>query len=189
MRDALCCVLSALLNWCVALLVYLFFRDDFFFCDKWRHGNIFFSFFVISFYYKVRCIDNNHPLCLLLFVYSSLRWLLADGHGVLSLLQLTWSDASRPQLLGMTIEALGRVSPASALVYLDAGLVFVGSAAGDSQLVRVKPLLSPFRSCQLFTVFYFFVFYNLFFCFFVIWRRGDIVSYKVFYLVSIEKRS
>ena len=38
---------------------------------------------------------------------------------------------------GLKLEALGTTSVASALAYLDNGVVYVGSSSGDSQLVRL----------------------------------------------------
>jgi DNA damage-binding protein 1 len=40
-------------------------------------------------------------------------------------------------VVGLRLEALGRTSAPATLTYLDNGVVFVGSCAGDSQLVRL----------------------------------------------------
>jgi len=63
------------------------------------------------------------------------RWLLGDGGGGLSLLLLAHDGAGR--VTALRLERLGRVSLPSCLCYLDNGVVFVGSAGGDSQLVRL----------------------------------------------------
>ena len=63
------------------------------------------------------------------------RWLLGDGGGGLSLLLLAHDGAGR--VTALRLERLGLVSLPSCLCYLDNGVVFVGSAGGDSQLVRL----------------------------------------------------
>jgi DNA damage-binding protein 1 len=65
------------------------------------------------------------------------RYLLADDYGKLYLLMLE-TDIS-DQISGWRIDPLGQTSRASCLVYLDAGLLFVGSHQGDSQVVQIKP--------------------------------------------------
>ncbi|KAG8527630.1 uncharacterized protein KY384_007783 [Bacidia gigantensis] len=64
------------------------------------------------------------------------RWLLADDYGKLYLLMLLLEDA---EVNGWKLDAIGETSRASVLVYLDGGLVFVGSHQGDSQVVRILP--------------------------------------------------
>lgn len=63
------------------------------------------------------------------------RFLLADQYGTLSVvaLQLSGKDVT-----GVHLEALGETSIASCLAYLDNGVVFVGSAYGDSQLIKLN---------------------------------------------------
>ena len=62
------------------------------------------------------------------------RWLLADDFGKLYLLMLLIEDS---QVTRWKLNALGHTSRASTLVYLDDGLVFVGSHQGDSQVVKI----------------------------------------------------
>lgn len=64
------------------------------------------------------------------------RYLLGDHLGQLYLLALLHDDKS---VLSLQLEPLGRISPPATLSYLDNGVVFVGSVAGDSQLVRIHP--------------------------------------------------
>lgn len=64
------------------------------------------------------------------------RWLLGDGGGGLSLLLLAHDGAGK--VTALRLERLGNVSLPSCLCYLDNGVVFVGSAGGDSQLVRLS---------------------------------------------------
>ncbi|KAK2763344.1 DNA damage-binding protein 1 [Arachnomyces sp. PD_36] len=70
---------------------------------------------------------------------DSQSWLLADDYGELMKLELTFDGAG--DVDGWNFEYLGETSRASVLVYLGAGMVFVGSHQGDSQLViRSNPL-------------------------------------------------
>lgn len=64
------------------------------------------------------------------------RFLLADQYGTLSVvaLQFTGKDVT-----GVHLEVLGETSIASCISYLDNGVVFVGSAFGDSQLIKLNP--------------------------------------------------
>lgn len=62
------------------------------------------------------------------------RWLLGDHLGFLYVLVLAHSDGV---VTGLTLEKLGQTSQASALSYLDNGVVYVGSCFGDSQLVQL----------------------------------------------------
>ena len=64
------------------------------------------------------------------------RYLLGDIAGNLYLLVLT-HDGHR--VLGLKLQTLGRTSAASTIAYLDNAVVYVGSATGDSQLVRLHP--------------------------------------------------
>ena len=64
------------------------------------------------------------------------RLLLGDSSGRLYVLALV-RDASGG-VAALKLEALGETSAASTLSYLDNGIVFVGSAWGDSQLVRLR---------------------------------------------------
>ncbi|RQM27715.1 hypothetical protein B5M09_002429 [Aphanomyces astaci] len=64
------------------------------------------------------------------------RFLLADQFGLLQVvvLQHTGKDVT-----GLSLDVLGETSIASTLSYLDNGVLFVGSAFGDSQLVKLHP--------------------------------------------------
>ncbi|KAL3145326.1 hypothetical protein ABBQ38_001586 [Trebouxia sp. C0009 RCD-2024] len=64
------------------------------------------------------------------------RYLLGDTLGNLHMLVLS-HDSQR--VVGLKLEALGRISAPSSLSYLDSGVVFVGSLYGDSQLIRLHP--------------------------------------------------
>ena len=63
------------------------------------------------------------------------RWLLADEYGKIYLLMLLLEDHD---VVGWKFHLLGTTSRASVLVYLDAGLVFVGSHQGDSKVIRIQ---------------------------------------------------
>ncbi|KAG2483888.1 hypothetical protein HYH03_017282 [Edaphochlamys debaryana] len=65
------------------------------------------------------------------------RLLLGDRQGGLSLLVVAHDGAGR--VSGLRLEPLGHTSTPSCLAYLDSGVAFVGSRAGDSQLIRVSP--------------------------------------------------
>ena len=62
------------------------------------------------------------------------RYLLGDSTGMLHLLVLVHDEA---RVHALKLESLGQTSIASSLSYLDNGVVYVGSAYGDSQLVRL----------------------------------------------------
>jgi len=64
------------------------------------------------------------------------RHLLSDDSGVLHLLVLEHAGGA---VSGLKVEALGEISTASTLSYLDNRVVFVGSNAGNSQLIRLHP--------------------------------------------------
>jgi len=78
--------------------------------------------------------------------FNGLRFLLSDSIGMLYLLMV---QKDVDGLLSMSIEPLGHLSPASSLTYLDNGIVFVGSAACDSQLLRLNrmPVSSDSSNC------------------------------------------
>ena len=63
------------------------------------------------------------------------RWLLADDFGRLYFLMLLLGDQ---EVTGWKLDLLGTTSRASVLVYLDAGLVFIGSHQGDSQVIKIQ---------------------------------------------------
>ena len=62
------------------------------------------------------------------------RYLLSDSTGMLHLLVLVHNHK---RVHALKLEPLGHTSIASSLSYLDNGVVYVGSAYGDSQLVRL----------------------------------------------------
>ena len=91
------------------------------------------------------------------------RFLLSDNLGNLLLLLLlregegedggasgsaAAAAASGSDVTGLKLEPLGRTPAASSLSYLDSGVVFVGSAFGDSQLIRCA-LLDAVTVCHL----------------------------------------
>lgn len=68
------------------------------------------------------------------------RYLLADEFGnlhMLSLVVVGQSDSPTNHIQGLQLETLGSCNLATSLAYLGQGLVFVGSAMGDSQLVQI----------------------------------------------------
>ncbi|VDM57392.1 unnamed protein product [Angiostrongylus costaricensis] len=66
------------------------------------------------------------------------RILLADDQGVLYMLVLDVdTKGPSPCVKDLKIESLGETTIAECLVYLDNGVLFVGSRFGDSQLVRL----------------------------------------------------
>ena len=64
------------------------------------------------------------------------RWLLADVHGKLYFLMLLLDDEK--QVEDWNLDLIGQTSEARVLVYLDGGLVFVGSHCGDSHIYRIQ---------------------------------------------------
>lgn len=62
------------------------------------------------------------------------RYLLGDHLGALMLLVIHTSDS---MVTGLSLEPLGTTVVASCLTYLDNGFVYVGSASGDSQMIRL----------------------------------------------------
>jgi DNA damage-binding protein 1 len=68
------------------------------------------------------------------------RFLLGDHLGNLSVVVCVEKNGV---LAGMHVEALGAASAPSCLAYLDAGVAFVGSSYGDSQLVRLSEERDP----------------------------------------------
>ena len=63
------------------------------------------------------------------------RWLLADDYGRLFFLMLVLDSNSEVET--WKLDFLGKTSRASVLVYLGAGIAFVGSHQGDSQVIRI----------------------------------------------------
>ncbi|KAJ1873881.1 DNA damage-binding protein 1a [Coemansia sp. RSA 990] len=72
------------------------------------------------------------------------RLLLADEHGVLSLVVLEYGGADQHSVQDIFIERLGSTSVATSLSYLGDGCVYIGSHCGDQMLVRLHTQpLSP----------------------------------------------
>ncbi|KAL1867769.1 hypothetical protein Plec18167_008513 [Paecilomyces lecythidis] len=63
------------------------------------------------------------------------RWLLADDYGRLYFLMLVLD--SENEVESWKLDYLGKTSRASVLAYLGAGVTFVGSHHGDSQVIRI----------------------------------------------------
>lgn len=63
------------------------------------------------------------------------RFILADDYGRLFMFMLSMDKDD--QVRSWKLDLIGKTSRASALVYLDAGYVFVGSHQGDSQVIRL----------------------------------------------------
>ncbi|EXJ56278.1 uncharacterized protein A1O5_12545 [Cladophialophora psammophila CBS 110553] len=63
------------------------------------------------------------------------RWLLADDYGKLFFLMI---ETSFSEVISWRLDPVGVTSKASCLIYLDDGYVFVGSHAGDSQVVHIE---------------------------------------------------
>lgn len=63
------------------------------------------------------------------------RWLLADDYGRLFFLMLMLDADNAVET--WKVDLLGATSRASVLVYLGAGIVFVGSHQGDSQVIKI----------------------------------------------------
>lgn len=66
------------------------------------------------------------------------RLLISDHSGGLHVIILT-PGTTRSTVETAHIEALGETSCASSISYLDNGVVFIGSAFGDSQLIKLNP--------------------------------------------------
>lgn len=62
------------------------------------------------------------------------RYLLSDITGTLWLLALIVDNGA---VQNLKLDPLGQTSVASAIAYLDSGVVYIGSKSGDSQLVRL----------------------------------------------------
>jgi DNA damage-binding protein 1 len=63
------------------------------------------------------------------------RWLLADDYGRLYVLMIMVADG---RVRDWRLDKVGETSKASTLVYLDGGLVYVGSHSGDSRVVKIE---------------------------------------------------
>jgi len=67
---------------------------------------------------------------------STLRYILADDSGKLYILALL-RDAKNGKVTDLHLDALGSTNVSSTLVYLERGLLFLGSQFADSQLIQV----------------------------------------------------
>lgn len=67
---------------------------------------------------------------------DSQRWLIADEFGKLYFLMLLLDEGG--QITDWHLDLIGHTSQASTLVYIDPGLVFVGSHYGDSQVFKIQ---------------------------------------------------
>ncbi|CAI4228082.1 unnamed protein product [Auanema sp. JU1783] len=65
------------------------------------------------------------------------RFLLGDRFGNLCMIVLDLEE-NEHQVTNMKLELLGEISTPECLVYLDNGVIFVGSRFGDSQLIRLS---------------------------------------------------
>uniref|UniRef100_A0A1I7XBW2 DNA damage-binding protein 1 n=1 Tax=Heterorhabditis bacteriophora TaxID=37862 RepID=A0A1I7XBW2_HETBA len=94
----------------------------------------------IFIYYKIFML-----LHLDIIFYGNFRFLLADDHGRLFMLLFDVDDAidGSSVIKDLKLEYLGDTSIAECIVYLDNGVVFVGSRFGDSQLIRLTTEPQP----------------------------------------------
>lgn len=67
---------------------------------------------------------------------DSQRWLIADEYGKLYFLMLLLDDDR--QVVDWNLDLIGQTPQASVLVYIDPGLVFVGSNYGDSHVFKIQ---------------------------------------------------
>jgi DNA damage-binding protein 1 len=63
------------------------------------------------------------------------RWLLGDEYGKLYFLMI---EVEKGAVVGWKLDHVGTTSQASCLIYLDEGLVLVGSHSGNSQVIQLK---------------------------------------------------
>ncbi|KAF8516138.1 CPSF A subunit region-domain-containing protein [Hysterangium stoloniferum] len=73
------------------------------------------------------------------------RILLGDKFGKLSILSVQRTDID----VSLEVVRLGETSPATTLTYLNAGIIFVGSHYGDSQIVRMAPASDTLDGIQI----------------------------------------
>jgi DNA damage-binding protein 1 len=66
------------------------------------------------------------------------RFLLGDDYGSLYFLMLLLQEEAGESYYAWQLDPIGQASRASCLVYLDEGLVYVGSHTGDSQIVEIR---------------------------------------------------
>ncbi|KAF1757786.1 hypothetical protein GCK72_014242 [Caenorhabditis remanei] len=90
--------------------------------------------------YASPLLDNTVFTCHGLVDPSGERFILSDTEGRLLMLILNIGEGrSGITVKDMRIEYLGETSIADSINYIDAGVVFVGSRLGDSQLIRLMP--------------------------------------------------
>jgi DNA damage-binding protein 1 len=95
------------------------------------------------------CSLAIHPTiikCHALIDANGERILLGDHLGRLYVLVL---ENDKKRVTRLRLEDVGETSCASALAYLQAGMVFVGSTFGDSQLVRLRAEVEPVTGSHL----------------------------------------
>jgi DNA damage-binding protein 1 len=63
------------------------------------------------------------------------RWLLADEYGRLYFLMI---EIEKGAVVSWKLDHVGMISQATQLIYLDEGIVFVGSHSGNSQVIRLQ---------------------------------------------------
>jgi DNA damage-binding protein 1 len=104
-----------------------------------------------------RTVDSaGIPSCIPKFIsrVNPTTYIMADSMGALSMLVLKMDAASaRPKIASISYTPLGSSVVASALAYLEAGLLFVGSGCGDSQLVRLQAVPGSAPALDTLTVF------------------------------------
>lgn len=85
-------------------------------------------------------IEGTHIVTYGMIDADGSRYLLSDHKGSLYVLMLTTArDANGGSTVTkVVVDLLGTTSIAETLNYLDNGVVFIGSALGDSQLIRLK---------------------------------------------------
>eukprot|EP01094_Clydonella_sp_ATCC50884_P028366 TRINITY_DN848_c0_g1_i1.p1 TRINITY_DN848_c0_g1~~TRINITY_DN848_c0_g1_i1.p1 ORF type:complete len:1089 (-),score=323.39 TRINITY_DN848_c0_g1_i1:272-3538(-) len=94
---------------------------------------------------KVKTIAFDRPCIMKAFGRvdaDGQRVLLGDFQGEMHVAVLT-ADESGAHVVDVAVQPLGVVAIPTAIAYLDNGFVFVGSALGDSQLVRLLPEPDP----------------------------------------------
>jgi DNA damage-binding protein 1 len=104
-----------------------------------------------------RTVDSaGIPSCIPKFIsrVNPTTYIMADSMGALSMLLLKMDASSaRPKIASISYTPLGSSVVASALAYLEAGILFVGSGCGDSQLVRLQAVPGSAPALDTLTVF------------------------------------
>ena len=87
-----------------------------------------------------RVVDDDEEGRNNVVAITAIRYLIGDEYGRVHLLTLVRDDVSNMTdgaAIRMTLDVLGTTAASSSLTYLGSGRVFVGSAFGNSQLVRI----------------------------------------------------